>query len=99
MYGGRIVETGSLEQIFDGPRHPYTRGLFRCIPDIEEKTSEIRPIEGLMPDPLDLPKGCPFHPRCPEAMEICRTLIPVLSDHGGHRVMCHLYGKGGEARG
>jgi len=99
MYGGRIVETGSLEQIFDGPRHPYTRGLFRCIPDIEEKTSEIRPIEGLMPDPLDLPKGCPFHPRCPEAMEICRTVIPVLSDHGGHRVMCHLYGKGGEARG
>ncbi|MGI6783310.1 MAG: ABC transporter ATP-binding protein [Aminivibrio sp.] len=99
MYGGRIVETGSLERIFDGPRHPYTRGLFRCIPDIEEKTSEIRPIEGLMPDPLDLPKGCPFHPRCPEAMEICRTVIPPVSDDGGHRVMCHLYGKGGEARG
>lgn len=93
------METGSLERIFDGPRHPYTRGLFRCIPDIEEKTSEIRPIEGLMPDPLDLPKGCPFHPRCPEAMEICRTVIPPVSDDGGHRVMCHLYGKGGEARG
>ncbi len=99
MYGGRIVETGSLERIFDGPRHPYTRGLFRCIPDIEEETSEIRPIEGLMPDPLDLPKGCPFHPRCPEAMEVCRTTLPPNFDDGGHRVMCHLYGKGGEARG
>ena len=99
MYGGRIVETASLEQIFEGPRHPYTRGLFRCIPDIEEETSEIRPIEGLMPDPLDLPSGCPFHPRCPERMEVCSRLVPPVVDDGGHRVMCHLYAKGGGARG
>ena len=95
MYAGRIVETGSLEQIFGNARHPYTLGLFRCIPDIEEETSKIRPIEGLMPDPLDLPSGCPFHPRCPQCMDVCRTVVPGVLDDGGHRVMCHLYGKGG----
>lgn len=99
MYAGRIVETGSLEQIFGNARHPYTLGLFRCIPDIEEETSKIRPIEGLMPDPLDLPTGCPFHPRCPQCMDVCRTVVPGVLDDGGHRVMCHLYGKGGAARG
>lgn len=97
MYAGRIVETGSLEQIFGNARHPYTLGLFRCIPDIEEETSKIRPIEGLMPDPLDLPSGCPFHPRCPQCMDVCRTVVPGVLDDGGHRVMCHLYGKGGAA--
>ena len=97
MYAGRIVETGSLEQIFGNARHPYTLGLFRCIPDIEEETSQIRPIEGLMPDPLDLPSGCPFHPRCPQCMDVCRTVVPGVLDDGGHRVMCHLYGKGGAA--
>lgn len=97
MYAGRIVEAGSLEQIFGNARHPYTLGLFRCIPDIEEETSKIRPIEGLMPDPLDLPSGCPFHPRCPECMDVCRTVVPGVLDEDGHRVMCHLYGKGGAA--
>jgi peptide/nickel transport system ATP-binding protein len=99
MYAGRIVETGSLEQIFGNARHPYTLGLFRCIPDIEEETSKIRPIEGLMPDPLDLPSGCPFHPRCPQCMDVCRTVVPGVLDDGGHRVMCHLYGKGGAVPG
>jgi peptide/nickel transport system ATP-binding protein len=99
MYAGRIVETGSLEQIFGNARHPYTLGLFRCIPDIEEETSKIRPIEGLMPDPLDLPSGCPFHPRCPQCMDLCRIVVPGVLDDGGHRVMCHLYGKGGAVHG
>ena len=99
MYAGRIVETGSLEQIFGNARHPYTLGLFRCIPDIEEETSKIRPIEGLMPDPLDLPSGCPFHPRCPQCMDVCRTIVPGVTDDGGHKVMCHLYGKGGAVHG
>ncbi len=83
MYAGRIVETGSLEQIFGNARHPYTLGLFRCIPDIEEETSKIRPIEGLMPDPLDLPSGCPFHPRCPQCMDVCRTVVPGVLDTAG----------------
>ncbi len=95
MYAGRIVETGSLEQIFRGAKHPYTTGLFRCIPDIEEESSLIRPIEGLMPEPLDLPKGCAFHPRCPRCMDVCRTTLPPVSDENGHRTMCHLYAGGG----
>jgi len=95
MYAGKIVETGTLEEIFGNSLHPYTTGLFRCIPDIEEETSEINPIEGLMPDPLDLPGGCPFHPRCPKSMDVCRTTVPPVLDQNGHRVMCHLYGTGG----
>ena len=94
MYAGRIVETGTLEQIFRGAKHPYTTGLFRCIPDIEEESSLIRPIEGLMPEPLDLPKGCAFHPRCPRCMDVCRTTLPAASEENGHRVMCHLYAGG-----
>ena len=95
MYAGRIVETGSLEQVFSDALHPYTRGLFRCIPDIEEELSVIRPIEGLMPEPLDLPSGCAFHPRCPRCMEICRTRVPDAIERDGHGVMCHLFSKGG----
>ena len=95
MYAGRIVETGSLEQVFSDALHPYTRGLFRCIPDIEEELSVIRPIEGLMPEPLDLPSGCAFHPRCPRCMEICRTRVPEAIERDGHGVMCHLFSEGG----
>ncbi len=95
MYAGRIVETGSLEQVFSDALHPYTRGLFRCIPDIEEESSVIRPIEGLMPEPLDLPSGCAFHPRCPQCMEICRTRVPEAIERDGHGVMCHLFSEGG----
>ena len=95
MYAGRIVETGSLEQVFSDALHPYTRGLFRCIPDIEEESSVIRPIEGLMPEPLDLPSGCAFHTRCPQCMEICRTRVPEAIERDGHGVMCHLFSEGG----
>ena len=98
MYAGEIVEEGSLEQIFSKPLHPYTVGLFNCIPDIEEDTSNIQPIHGLTPDPLDLPPGCAFHPRCPQVMEICRSTHPLTRElPGGHRVLCHLYDRGGEA--
>ena len=95
MYAGRIVETGTLEQLFRSAKHPYTTGLFRCIPDIEEETSLIQPIEGLMPEPLDLPKGCAFHPRCPRCMHVCRTTLPPVLEENGHKVMCHLYTPGG----
>ena len=95
MYAGRIVETGSLEQVFSDALHPYTRGLFRCIPDIEEELSVIRPIEGLMPEPLDLPSGCAFHTRCPQCMEICRSRVPEAIERDGHGVMCHLFSEGG----
>ena len=98
MYAGRIVETGTLQQIFGDAKHPYTIGLFRCIPDIEEEASAINPIEGLMPEPLDLPRGCAFHPRCPRCMDVCRTVIPSVWEEDGHKVMCHLYGAGGGTR-
>ncbi|NLL36670.1 MAG: ABC transporter ATP-binding protein [Fretibacterium sp.] len=98
MYAGEIVEKGDLEQIFDHPMHPYTRGLFQCVPDIEEENSVIQPIDGLMPDPFHLPAGCRFHPRCPECLEACRTTVPPLSERDGHSVLCHLYAEGG-ARG
>lgn len=99
MYAGRIVETGTLQQIFGDGKHPYTIGLFRCIPDIEEEAGTINPIEGLMPEPLDLPRGCAFHPRCPRCMDVCRTVIPPVWEEDGHKVMCHLFGKGGGIRG
>ena len=98
MYAGEIVEEGSIEQVFDRPLHPYTVGLFKCIPDIEEDSSVIQPIKGLMPDPFDLPQGCCFHPRCPECMEICRTQKPVRFEKEGHSTICHLYAKGSDGR-
>ena len=95
MYAGEIVEKGELEKVFDHPMHPYTQGLFGCIPDIEEENSVIRPILGLMPDPFNLPVGCPFHPRCPECRDVCRTVSPPLYERKGHSVLCHLYAEGG----
>ena len=67
MYAGKIVETGSLEDIFDHTAHPYTIGLFHSIPSLEKDTHRLQPIAGLMPDPANLPSGCAFHPRCPYA--------------------------------
>jgi peptide/nickel transport system ATP-binding protein len=92
MYAGRIVEHGTLEDIFDHIRHPYTKGLFGSLPDIENRKAELKPIKGLMPDPTDLPSGCPFHPRCDYALPICSEKIPTvkwISD--SHFVHCHLY--------
>ena len=67
MYAGEILEYGTLEQIFDKSRkhHPYTVGLFGSIPNLNEETRRLKPIDGLMPDPSHLPEGCKFHPRCP----------------------------------
>jgi peptide/nickel transport system ATP-binding protein len=91
-YAGRIVEHGTLEDIFDHMRHPYTKGLFDAVPDIGVRRAELKPIKGLMPDPTNLPSGCPFHPRCDYVMEICSQSLPEnkwLS--GTHCVECHLY--------
>ena len=95
MYAGEIVEYGTAEDIFEGKRHhPYTEGLFGSIPNINAHTRRLTPIEGLMPDPTNLPEGCKFHPRCPKCMEQCRTTPPpAVSDNGRHIIRCHLYGK------
>jgi len=92
MYAGRIVEHGTLEDVFDNMRHPYTKGLFDSLPDIEDRRNELKPIKGLMPDPTNLPSGCPFHPRCDYAKPECSQDMPRpewLSDT--HYVQCHLY--------
>lgn len=96
MYAGRIVEMGSLEQIFEDSWHPYTKGLFDCIPDIENDNSVIQPITGLMPDPLELPSGCAFHTRCPRCMEVCKAAVPARHEAGGHQVFCHLFNQNSE---
>lgn len=91
-YAGRIVEHGTLEDIFDNMMHPYTKGLFEALPNIETRHIELKPIKGLMPDPTNLPLGCPFHPRCDYAMEVCSRFLPEnkwLSDT--HCIQCHLY--------
>ena len=95
MYAGRIVEHGTLEDIFNNTSHPYTEGLFGSLPNIEDRTAELKPIPGLMPDPTNLPKGCVFHPRCKYCKEICKSRGPVitrLSDT--HIVSCLAYEEG-----
>ena len=92
MYAGRIVEHGTLEDIFENLRHPYTKGLFDSLPSIEDRRKELKPIHGLMPDPTDLPTGCAFHPRCEYATERCsQEQPPTIQLSDTHRVQCHLY--------
>lgn len=89
IYAGKIVEIGSLEDIYDDPRHPYTKGLFGAIPDLNKKVERLSPVEGLPPDPSNLPKGCAFAPRCPHADERCRTEHPSATEiNGTHKVFC-----------
>ena len=70
VYAGRIVEYGTLEHIYNNPKHPYTNGLYGSIPDFSKKSHRLNPIKGLMPDPSNLPEGCAFADRCPHATEI-----------------------------
>jgi len=80
MYAGNIVEYASTEQLFTNPSHPYTIGLFGSIPSVDADESRLKPIEGLMPDPTNLPSGCAFHPRCPKATEKCSHTVPVRTE-------------------
>ena len=98
MYAGEIVEQGTLEDIFDGDQHhPYTVGLFGAIPNINDDTERLTPIDGLMPDPTDLPKGCCFSPRCPRCTERCLNEEPAVVTCGSHSIKCHLFEKEVEA--
>ena len=96
MYAGEVVEYGMREHIFNSTAHPYTKGLFACIPDIFTEQNELIPINGLTPDPTDLPQGCRFNPRCPYATERCRQEHPEnVEIEPGHFVACHLINGGG----
>ncbi len=89
MYAGEIIEAGTLLDVFENPKHPYTHGLFGSIPNLDEEATRLNPIQGLMPDPTDLPKGCKFHPRCPHATELCSKKEPnVVEVSEGHKVRC-----------
>ncbi|MCI8515833.1 MAG: ABC transporter ATP-binding protein [Hungatella sp.] len=91
MYAGEIVEYGDREQIFHRPTHPYTKGLFACIPNLMEESITLVPIEGMTPDPTDLPKGCHFAPRCPYKTEACTEMPPANTEvEPGHFVTCIL---------
>ncbi len=96
MYAGEIVEHGSTQQIFENPSHPYTVGLFGSIPKLYDDVDRLIPIDGLMPDPTDLPAGCNFSPRCAKCMDICNVEAPKETIlESGHKVSCHLFSQGG----
>lgn len=89
MYAGEIVEAGSLVDVFENPKHPHTHGLFGSIPSLDEECDRLKPIQGLMPDPTNLPSGCKFHPRCPHATELCSKEQPKVTEiEKGHKVRC-----------
>jgi len=89
MYLGRLVEIAAAEQLFAAPRHPYTRLLLDTIPSIEMTGREREPVAGEVPNPINPPAGCGFHPRCPFANDRCRRERPELIDDGGTLVACH----------
>ncbi len=94
MYAGEIIEIGTAEDIYEAEKHhPYTTGLFGSIPDMTKVTRRLKPIEGLMPDPTNLPVGCAFAPRCPYRMEICQIEKPKVFHQGTHAIKCHLFHK------
>ena len=92
IYAGRVVEHGTLEDVFDHTLHPYTKGLFNSLPNMKDRKARLQPIPGLMPDPSRLPEGCAFADRCRYATDRCFHERPeVLHRTEEHTVACHLY--------
>lgn len=91
MYGGKVAETGPALDIFDQPKHPYTRGLLDCLPNISTKKERLTPISGMIPNLINPPSGCIFHPRCPKRMPICDQEDPPVVTVGKQIVACQLY--------
>ena len=90
MYAGKMVEVGEVHRIFEKPVHPYTRLLMRALPQISKKEGRLETIPGTVPNLIDPPPGCRFHPRCPFGEEICRTTVPPLQTvEKDHCVACH----------
>jgi peptide/nickel transport system ATP-binding protein len=92
MYAGRIIEQGSVQEVFRKPLHPYSQGLLASIPRLDQPSKELKSIPGSVPNLINPPTGCRFHPRCPYAMPICKQEVPPMTLEGpGHTVACYLY--------
>jgi len=92
MYLGKIVEGSTAHNVFHDPKHPYTQGLMNSIPSLVTTKERLVPIKGVVPEPFEVPQGCGFEPRCPHAMEVCKTKIPPLKEVApGHEAACWLY--------
>lgn len=91
MYAGKIVEMAYVDEVMESPLHPYTKGLLSSIPRLESLEYRIKPIPGTIPDPLHLPKGCNFAPRCSFSQEICRERVPPLEEVEGHQISCFFF--------
>jgi oligopeptide transport system ATP-binding protein len=90
MYAGQLVELGPAKEVYANPKHPYTAALLRSIPDIDRRDERLPAITGSPPNLLHPPSGCPFHPRCPYATEICPTAMPPLEEVGPeHMTACY----------
>jgi peptide/nickel transport system ATP-binding protein len=97
MYLGRVMEQGPVDAIFHAPKHPYTRALLRSMPHMHGRTmTKLPTIEGALPHPFNRPAGCPFHPRCPDAIDACRASVPELAAAGdGQMAACLVHAGGG----
>ena len=91
MYGGRLMEYGTVEEVFEHRYHPYTEGLIASTPSLLEDTENLHPIEGIPPNLLSMPAGCKFHPRCHKCLEKCRVTEPETVTRDGHSVKCFLF--------
>ncbi|MEL6680771.1 MAG: ABC transporter ATP-binding protein, partial [Pseudomonadota bacterium] len=90
LYLGRLVEEAPRDGLFEAPKHPYTRMLFDAAPKLDGFGREVEPPKGEIPDPINPPSGCAFHPRCPLAVDRCSVERPEMRTVGTHRVACHL---------
>src|SRR5699024_903615 len=93
MYTGNIVEYGTMDEVFENPKHPYTQGLIASMPSLESGQKELSTIEGVVPSNYNLPTGCKFHTRCPFKKGICEEKNPALLDIENRRVKCWKYSK------
>jgi oligopeptide/dipeptide ABC transporter ATP-binding protein len=96
MYAGKIVETGTVRDVFNEPSHPYTRALIASLPDLDEEVDRLPTVRGQPPEPLQLPVGCSFAPRCPSAFAKCVEPPPTLVAGEGHTARCWLLQAAGE---
>lgn len=94
MYAGQIVENAPVKELFDNPKHPYTKGLIQAIPRLDLKKERLEAIEGMVPDADKMPDGCRFNPRCPHVFDRCKTQLPSLIELDEDRsVRCFLFEK------